>query len=66
LIIDKLKSGGVILADNVLWSGKVINENDKDLTTETLRDFNSLVNKDKRVETILIPIRDGISLIRKI
>ena len=66
MIIDKLKSGGVILADNVLWSGKVINENDKDLTTETLRDFNSLVNKDKRVETILIPIRDGISLIRKI
>tara|TARA_B100001559_G_C16309377_1_gene533450 strand:- start:149 stop:790 length:642 start_codon:yes stop_codon:yes gene_type:complete len=66
LVIDKLNNNGVILADNVLWSGKVINFEDHDLTTNVLREFNRMVNNDKRVETILIPIRDGISIIRKI
>ena len=66
LVIDKLNNNGVILADNVLWSGKVINSEDHDLTTNVLREFNRMVNNDKRVETILIPIRDGISIIRKI
>ena len=53
-------------ADNVLWSGKVINLEDHDLTTNVLREFNKSVNNDNRVETILLPIRDGISIIRKI
>ena len=66
LVIDKLNNNGVILADNVLWSGKVINFEDHDLTTNVLREFNRMVNNDKRVETILLPIRDGISIIRKI
>ena len=66
LVIDKLNNNGVILADNVLWSGKVINSEDHDLTTNVLREFNRMVNNDKRVETILLPIRDGISLIRKL
>ena len=66
LVMDKLNSNGVILADNVLWSGKVINSEDHDLTTNVLREFNRMVNNDKRVETILLPIRDGISIIRKI
>ena len=66
LVMDKLNSNGVILADNVLWSGKVINSEDHDLTTNVLREFNKMVNKDNRVETILLPIRDGISIIRKI
>jgi predicted O-methyltransferase YrrM len=66
LVIDKLNNNGVILADNVLWSGKVINSEDHDLTTNVLREFNRMVNNDNRVETILIPIRDGISIIRKI
>ena len=66
LVIDKLNNNGVILADNVLWSGKVINSEDHDLTTNVLREFNKSVNNDKRVETILLPIRDGISIIRKI
>ena len=66
LVIDKLNNNGVILADNVLWSGKVINSEDHDLTTNVLREFNRMVNNDKRVETILLPIRDGISIIRKI
>ena len=66
LIINKLNKGGIILADNVLWSGKVIDLTDNDLTTRILREFNELVNEDSRVETILLPIRDGISLIRKL
>ena len=66
LVIDKLNNNGVILADNVLWSGKVINSEDHDLTTNILREFNKNVNNDNRVETILLPIRDGISIIRKI
>ena len=66
LVMDKLNSNGVILADNVLWSGKVINSEDHDLTTNVLREFNKMVNNDNRVETILLPIRDGISIIRKI
>ena len=66
LVIDKLNNNGVILADNVLWSGKVINSEDHDLTTNVLREFNKNVNTDNRVETILLPIRDGISIIRKI
>ena len=48
------------------WSGKVINSEDHDLTTNVLREFNKNVNNDNRVETILLPIRDGISIIRKI
>lgn len=66
LVIDKLNNNGVILADNVLWNGKVINSEDHDLTTNVLREFNKNVNNDNRVETILLPIRDGISIIRKI
>jgi len=66
LVIDKLNNNGVILADNVLWSGKVINSEDHDLTTNVLREFNKNVNNDNRVETVLLPIRDGISIIRKI
>ena len=65
-IIDKMNKNGVILADNVLWSGKVNDERQQDETTKILRLFNELVNNDNRVETILLPIRDGISIIRKI
>ena len=66
-VLEKMNPGGVILADNVLWYGKVLEEaqaNDKD--TAVLKEFNELVSKDKRVESIILPIRDGISLIRKI
>ena len=65
-IINKLNKNGVILADNVLWSGKVIDKKQQDNTTNILRRFNHMVNNDSRVETILLPIRDGISIIRKI
>jgi predicted O-methyltransferase YrrM len=66
LIIEKLKSGTIILTDNVLWSGKVIQELKKgDLETEAIIEFNNFVKNDSRVETILLPIRDGIMLTRK-
>ena len=66
-VLEKMNPGGVILADNVLWYGKVLEEakaNDKD--TIILKEFNKSVAKDERVETIILPIRDGISLIRKL
>ena len=66
LIIDKIVSGGVLISDNVLWSGKVLHTNNKDLITEKLIEFNQLVKKDKRLDTIILPIRDGLSISRKI
>lgn len=67
LVIDKMSSGGLILADNVLWSGKVIDEKSlsKDEDTIKLHEFNQKVNSDSRVESLLMPIRDGIMMIRK-
>jgi predicted O-methyltransferase YrrM len=67
LIIDKLKSGGLILSDNVLWSGKVIQEiNPKDEDTKALIHYNRLLKEDPRIETVLLPIRDGLTLSRKL
>ncbi|MEG1572636.1 MAG: O-methyltransferase [Bacteroidales bacterium] len=65
MILPKMKSGGVLLADNVLWSGKVWDESCQDKDTQILRAFNARVHADERVENIILPIRDGISLIRK-
>ncbi|MBT8318224.1 MAG: O-methyltransferase [Lutibacter sp.] len=65
LIIDKMKSGGVILSDNVLWSGKVVeNLEPKDIDTKTLLKYNQLLNTDDRIETVLLPIRDGLTISR--
>lgn len=64
LVIDKVRSGGFILADNVLWSGKIINEV-KDKDTQKLADFNTKVQQDNRVENVIVSIRDGIMMIRK-
>ena len=61
-----MKPGGVILADNTLWKGKVMQAIDaKDKMTQALFDFNQHITQDTRVEVVLIPLRDGISLIRK-
>tara|TARA_B100000809_G_C15132490_1_gene529104 strand:- start:68 stop:709 length:642 start_codon:yes stop_codon:yes gene_type:complete len=65
LIIDKMNKGGVILSDNVLWSGKVLEKlNPKDIDTAALIEYNKLLNKDKRIETVLLPIRDGLTISR--
>jgi len=64
-IIDKMKSGGIILSDNVLWSGKVTETPDpKDEDTKALIAYNKLLKDDKRVETVLLPIRDGLTISR--
>ena len=64
LVIDKVRSGGFILADNVLWSGKIIDEQ-KDKDTKKLAEFNDKVQQDNRVENVIVSIRDGIMMIRK-
>jgi caffeoyl-CoA O-methyltransferase len=65
LIIDKMNAGGIILSDNVLWSGKVVEELDpKDNDTKVLLAFNKLMNEDTRIETVLLPIRDGLTISR--
>ena len=67
MILPNLKNGGIILADNVLWYGKVIEEaEEQDIETKGLQEFNRHVKEDSRVEKIMLPIRDGIYLIRKI
>ncbi len=63
--VELLRKGGVILMDNVLWYGKVYDENANDKRTVILRDLNERVAKDSRVESFILPIRDGITLIRK-
>lgn len=66
LVFDKVRSGGYILADNVLWSGKVTGDYDKlDKDTRILMDFNKMIQEDERVENVLLPIRDGIMIVRK-
>lgn len=65
-VIGQVRKGGVLLVDNVLWYGKVLEEakpNDKE--TQVLKEFNDKIAKDDRVEVVILPIRDGISLIRK-
>lgn len=65
LIINKMNKGGVILSDNVLWSGKVVKSLEKkDKDTKALISYNKLINDDERVETVLLPIRDGLTITR--
>lgn len=65
LIIGKMNKGGVILSDNVLWSGKVVEDlNPKDIDTKTLLAYNKLLKEDSRLETVLLPIRDGLTITR--
>jgi predicted O-methyltransferase YrrM len=66
LIIDKLNPGGIILSDNVLWHSKVVEPLDeKDISTKAVLDYNTLLKNDKRIETVLLPIRDGLTISRK-
>lgn len=67
IVIDKLRPGGILIADNVLWSGKVIDENElsKDIETKALYAFSSKIHADNRVENVLLPIRDGLMVVRK-
>lgn len=66
-IIDKLRPGGIILSDNVLWSGKVAEPiQEKDESTKQITAYNKLLKEDPRVETVILPIRDGLTISRKL
>lgn len=67
VIIDKLKPGGIILSDNVLWSGKVLDTEFKkeDTSTPSLIEYNKVLKEDPRIETVIFPIRDGLTISRK-
>lgn len=64
LVFDKVRPGGFIIADNVLWSGRVLDE-EKDENTQALHDFNKMVQADERVSNILLPVRDGLMVVCK-
>jgi predicted O-methyltransferase YrrM len=67
LIIDKLRSGGLLIADNVLWSGKVIEEvKTDDRDTPAVLEFNKKVQDHPKLQNVLIPLRDGLMIARKI
>lgn len=66
LIIDKLNTGGIIISDNVLWHGKVVEKlSPKDKSTKAVLDYNTLLKEDPRIESVLLPIRDGLTISRK-
>ena len=67
LVIDRMNPGGIIIADNVLWSGKILDEKElaKDKDTKALDAFNKKVHADSRVENVLMPVRDGLMVCRK-
>jgi caffeoyl-CoA O-methyltransferase len=65
LILPKMNKGGIILSDNVLWSGKVLEPlQPNDLSTKIIMEYNELLKNDPRVETVLLPIRDGLTVSR--
>lgn len=64
MVFDKVRPGGLIIVDNVLWSGKVL-ENKKDKDTVGIIDFNTRIKEDNRVEKLILPVRDGVFIIRK-
>jgi len=64
-VFNKVRQGGFIIADNVLWNGKVLNPNENDEFTKSIREFNDYVHFDTRVENVMLPIRDGMMILRK-
>jgi predicted O-methyltransferase YrrM len=62
---EKVKPGGFIIADNVLWGDKVLEKNPDDPMTKGIIEFNEMIRKQKNIEKVILPVRDGIMLIRK-
>jgi len=63
--LPKVKSGGFLLADNTLWHGKILEPAPSDRQTQGIQEFNERLAGDKRVEKVILPLRDGLTLIRK-
>ena len=67
VLISKLKIGGVLLSDNVLWDGKVLNPiSEKDISTKAIVKYNKLLSQREDMDTVILPIRDGLTISRKI
>ena len=64
--LDLIKSGSIVIVDNVLWHGNAYNKNKNDKQTNTIREFNSYVKNDKRIEKFIIPLGDGLMVCRKL
>jgi caffeoyl-CoA O-methyltransferase len=65
LVIEKVKPGGFILADNVLWGGKVVEANTTDQQTKGIIDFNEMIMKESGIDVLMLPLRDGLMVVRK-
>ena len=65
LVFDRVRKGGFILADNALWDGKVLDPDPRTMDTQGIKDFNDFTQNDKRVENLLLPVRDGLMIIHK-
>jgi len=65
LTIDKVRPGGFIIADNVLWGGKVFEKETRDQQTKGIIEFNEMISRQKNIENVILPVRDGIMVIRK-
>lgn len=66
LVLPQVRIGGWIIADNVLWSGKVVDEKAQDKDTQAIREFNDYIQKDERVSNLLLPLRDGLLIMQKV
>lgn len=66
LVFDKVKTGGLILVDNVLWGGKVVEKETRDPQALGVIEFNEMIKADKKIEEVILPLRDGLMLIRKL
>lgn len=66
VIINKIRTGGIIIADNVFWNGKVVDQTQQDVFTNAIRTFNETVRNHPHLKPVILPIRDGISIIQKI
>lgn len=64
MIFNQVRPGGIIIVDNVLWSGKILNKS-QDKDTKNISNFNDKINADTRVEKLILPVRDGLFIIRK-
>jgi predicted O-methyltransferase YrrM len=66
IVFDKVRPGGIIIADNVLWGGKVLDKNTRDLQTTGIIEFNEMIRRQKNIENLILPLRDGLMIIRKL
>ncbi|HOK27390.1 MAG TPA: methyltransferase, partial [Bacteroidales bacterium] len=65
LVKEKVRQGGFIIADNVLWGGKALQEDARDRHTKGIKEFNEMVRREAGIENVILPVRDGIMIIRK-